>query len=492
MRLPAVMKTTAARLSALFLILFALCAAVLIAYMSSLSVRMLTSQTQDAIMAEMRGLDAAYSRGGLPTLVRVVEIRSRQPGAALYLIADPNGRVLSGNVESIEPGVLEIEGWTDRPFAYRRYGEGPRPAQPEEGEAAEEQDAPAVLPETRHQALALVLRLPNRMILLVGRDLGEPEQFRGIVNHALLLAFGMMGVGALLIWLFVGRHALKRIDAISQAGSRIMGGDLSGRLPVTGSGDEFDRLSENLNVMLARIARLNDGLKQVSDNIAHDLKTPLTRLRNRAEAALAGKPSPAEYRAALEAAIAESDQLIRTFNAILMISRLEAGYSAEQAAPVDLAAIVADVVELYEPLAEEVGVALAVGDVAAATAPANRELLGQALSNVVDNAIKYSARAEGGAEGGAAVTVSLVRQGGDLVLEVADNGPGIPAEDMERVTERFVRLEQSRSRPGSGLGLSLARAVMEFHGGRLELSAKNPGLSVRMIFPGDSRRHGEN
>jgi signal transduction histidine kinase len=485
MRLPVVMKTTAARLSALFLILFALCAAVLIAYMSSLSVRMLTSQTQDAIMSEMQGLDAAYRRGGLPTLVRVVEVRSRQPGAALYLVADPNGRILSGNVESLEPGVLEIEGWTERPFAYRRYGEGagPRRTQPEEETAA-----PAVASETRHQALALVLRLPNRMILLVGRDLGEPEQFRGIVNHALLLAFGMMGIGALLIWLFVGRHALKRIDAISEAGRRIMGGDLTGRLPVSGSGDEFDRLSENLNVMLARIARLNDGLKQVSDNIAHDLKTPLTRLRNRAEAALAGKPSPAEYRAALEAAIAESDQLIRTFNAILMISRLEAGYSAEQAGPVDLAATVADVVDLYEPLAEEVGVGLAVGEVATATVAGNRELVGQALSNVVDNAIKYSA----GSEDTPSVLVSLTRRGGDLVLEVADNGPGIPPEDMERVTERFVRLEQSRSRPGSGLGLSLARAVMEFHGGRLELSAKNPGLSVRMIFPGDSRRHGEN
>jgi signal transduction histidine kinase len=485
MRLPVVMKTTAARLSALFLILFALCAAVLIAYMSSLSVRMLTSQTQDAIMSEMQGLDAAYRRGGLPTLVRVVEVRSRQPGAALYLVADPNGRILSGNVESLEPGVLEIEGWTERPFAYRRYGEGagPRRTQPEEETAA-----PAVASETRHQALALVLRLPNRMILLVGRDLGEPEQLRGIVNHALLLAFGMMGIGALLIWLFVGRHALKRIDAISEAGRRIMGGDLTGRLPVSGSGDEFDRLSENLNVMLARIARLNDGLKQVSDNIAHDLKTPLTRLRNRAEAALAGKPSPAEYRAALEAAIAESDQLIRTFNAILMISRLEAGYSAEQAGPVDLAATVADVVDLYEPLAEEVGVGLAVGEVATATVAGNRELVGQALSNVVDNAIKYSA----GSEDTPSVLVSLTRRGGDLVLEVADNGPGIPPEDMERVTERFVRLEQSRSRPGSGLGLSLARAVMEFHGGRLELSGKNPGLSVRMIFPGDSRRHGEN
>jgi signal transduction histidine kinase len=433
----------------------------------------------------MQGLDAAYRRGGLPTLVRVVEVRSRQPGAALYLVADPNGRILSGNVESLEPGVLEIEGWTERPFAYRRYGEGagPRRTQPEEETAA-----PAVASETRHQALALVLRLPNRMILLVGRDLGEPEQLRGIVNHALLLAFGMMGIGALLIWLFVGRHALKRIDAISEAGRRIMGGDLTGRLPVSGSGDEFDRLSENLNVMLARIARLNDGLKQVSDNIAHDLKTPLTRLRNRAEAALAGKPSPAEYRAALEAAIAESDQLIRTFNAILMISRLEAGYSAEQAGPVDLAATVADVVDLYEPLAEEVGVGLAVGEVATATVAGNRELVGQALSNVVDNAIKYSA----GSEDTPSVLVSLTRRGGDLVLEVADTGPGIPPEDMERVTERFVRLEQSRSRPGSGLGLSLARAVMEFHGGRLELSAKNPGLSVRMIFPGDSRRHGEN
>ncbi len=472
MRLPAVMKTTAARLSALFLILFALCAGVLIAYMSSLSVRMLTTQTQDAILSEMQGLDDAYRRGGLPTLVRVVEVRSRQPGANLYLIADPNGRILTGNVESLEPGVLEVEGWTQKPFAYRRYGDG---------------DAAAAALPTRHHALALVLRLPNGMILMVGRDLGEPEQLRGIVNHALLLAFAMMGVGAALIWFFVGRHALKRIDAISDAGRRIMGGDLSGRLPVTGSGDEFDRLSENLNVMLARIARLNDGLKQVSDNIAHDLKTPLTRLRNRAEAALAGQPDAAGYRAALEAAIAESDQLIRTFNAILMISRLEAGYSAEQTGAVDLGQIVADVVELYEPLAEEVGVSLSVGAVAAASVSANRELVGQALSNVVDNAIKYAA----GSGEAPAVAVSLTRGGGGFVLEVADNGPGVPPEDLERVTERFVRLERSRSQPGSGLGLSLARAVMEFHGGRLELQAENPGLSVRMIFPGDSKRHGD-
>lgn len=476
MALPAIMKTTAARLSALFLILFALCAAVLVFYMSSLSVRMLASQTQETVAAEMQVLGRAYQRGGLPLLVRFVEVRSRQPGANLYLIADPNGRILAGNVESLEPGVIEADGWTDRPFAYRRFGEaGGERAAREDGDDNDLLGGRGV-----HRALALVLRLPNQMILLVGRDLGEPEQMRAIVNRSLTVAFGMMGLGALLIWLFVGRRALRRIDTVSEASRRIMGGDLSGRLPVTGAGDEFDRLSENLNVMLARIARLNDGLKQVSDNIAHDLKTPLTRLRNRAEAALAAKPNSRGYREALEATIAESDQLIRTFNAILMISRLEAGYSAEQTGQVDLSAIVAEMVELYEPAAEDVGVALEASVSGEAMVSANRELVAQALSNVVDNAIKYSA----GSGQAPKVVVSVGRAGDGFALEVTDNGPGIPEEDRERATERFVRLEQSRSQPGSGLGLSLARAIMEFHGGRLELSGGNPGLSVRMIFPG--------
>jgi len=476
--MPAIMKTTAARLSALFLILFALCAGVLVFYMSSLSVRMLTTQTQETIAEEIQVLGRAYVRGGLPLLVRFVETRSRQPGANLYLIADPNGRILSGNVESLEPGVLENEGWTQRPFAYRRYGEidGVRAVPREEG-----LDEAAGSTRDLHQAVALVLRLPNQMILLVGRDLGEPEQLRVIVRRALTVAFGMMGVGALLIWFFVGRSALKRIDSVSEASRRIMGGDLSGRLPVTGSGDEFDRLSENLNVMLARIARLNDGLKQVSDNIAHDLKTPLTRLRNRAEAALGGSKDGKAYRDALEATIAESDQLIRTFNAILMISRLEAGYSAEQTGPVDLTAIVADVVELYEPAAEEMGVALRAQTGGPAIVGANRELIGQALSNIVDNAIKYSA----GASDAPSVVVSLKRDGQGFVLGVSDNGPGIPLEDRDRATERFVRLEQSRSQPGSGLGLSLAKAVMAFHGGSLDLADANPGLSVEMKFPGE-------
>jgi signal transduction histidine kinase len=481
---PAIMKTTAARLSALYFLLFALCAVLLVFYMTSLSARMLTAQTQETINDEVLGLAHAYQRGGLPVLVRVVEQRSRQPGANLYLIADANGQILTGNVQSLEPGVIETEGWTTEPFSYRRFGEGELERQ--RNQAADPNETPPGQNEVQaegekgHNAIALVLRLPNQMIMLVGRDLGEPERFRAVIRRALMLALGMMGLGGLLIWFFVGRAALKRIDSVSQASRRIMGGDLSGRLPVTGAGDEFDRLSENLNSMLARIATLNEGLKQVSDNIAHDLKTPLTRLRNRAEATLAGRHKPADYRQALESTIVESDQLIKTFNAILMISRLEAGYSSESTSRVDLAAAVRDVVELYEPVAEEAGVALETSVPDALAVNGNRELIGQALSNIVDNAIKYSADSTAKPT----VRVTLERFGHEIRLSVADNGQGIPDDaDRARVTERFVRLEKSRSQPGSGLGLSLAKAIMTFHNGRLDLLPANPGLSVVMSFP---------
>ncbi|AZO06105.1 MULTISPECIES: HAMP domain-containing sensor histidine kinase [unclassified Mesorhizobium] len=483
--LPAIMKTTAARLSALYLLLFALCAVLLVFYMTSLSARMLTAQTQETINDEVLGLARAYQRGGLPVLVRVVENRSRQPGANLYLIADANGQILTGNVQSLEPGVIETEGWTTEPFSYQRFGEGELDrlrsgATDQPAPQAGDNSTPQSPGEKGHNAIALVLRLPNQMIMLVGRDLGEPERFRAVISRALTLALGMMGLGGLLIWFFVGRAALKRIDSVSDASRRIMGGDLSGRLPVTGAGDEFDRLSENLNAMLARIAMLNEGLKQVSDNIAHDLKTPLTRLRNRAEATLAGRHKTEDYRQALEGTIAESDQLIKTFNAILMISRLEAGYSSEQTGPVDLAATVSDVVELYEPVAEEAGVTLEATVPEAFTINGNRELIGQALSNIVDNAIKYSTDAAETPR----VRVALERAGSEIKLTVTDNGHGIPDDaDRARATERFVRLEKSRSQPGSGLGLSLAKAIMTFHNGRLDLLPANPGLSVVMSFP---------
>jgi signal transduction histidine kinase len=473
--MPAIMKTTAARLTALYLVLFAACALALVFYMTSLSSRMLIAQTRGTIGEEVAGLARAYRRGGLPFLVRVVEQRARQPGANLYLIADPNGRILTGNVESLQPGILDNIGWTERPFTYRRFGEraGAGTQLFNEGEPQEETRQPT------HSALAMVVKLPNQMLVLVGRDLVEPQRFRDIVQRSMAAALAMMGIGAFLIWFFVGRRALKRIDNLSDASRRIMGGDLNGRLPVSGSGDEFDRLSENLNTMLGRIARLNEGLKQVSDNIAHDLKTPLTRLRNRAESVLSGKRSTKEYREALEATIAESDQLIRTFNAILMISRLEAGKSTEATTDVSLAETVRDVVELYEPLAEESGVKLTASVEEETVIPGNRELIGQALSNIVDNAIKYSANATDNPR----VAVSLTADEKAVTMAVRDNGPGVPEADRERATERFVRLEESRNMPGAGLGLSLAKAVMTFHRGSLQLGDGNPGLEVRMVFP---------
>ena len=463
--LRAMFSTTAARLSALYVLLFAICAIILVFYMTASSVRAVVNQTQDAIDDDLSSLTVVYERGGIPSLVRAIDRRSRQPGANLYLIADPAGRILAGNVKSLDVGILDLRGWTEEPFAYSRYGA-------EEGS------------EHERRAIARLMTLPNGLILLIGKDLGEPERFREVVRRSLAFALTLMVAGGLLIWFFVGRRALKRIEAVSNASQRIMAGDLSQRLPVSGAGDEFDRLAGNLNAMLNKISELNEGVRQVSDNIAHDLKTPLARLRNRAEAALSKDRTKADYRAALEQTIAESDALIRTFNAILMISRLESGYSQEGMAAVDLRALVEDIVELYEPLAEEAGARMDVEKGGPAPMTGNRELISQAIGNIIDNAIKYAG--SNGSE--PAVSVAIAKAGGNVTVTVRDNGPGIPNGDRERVTERFVRLEESRTQPGSGLGLALVKAVMKMHRGRLELGDAKPGLKVRLVFPADIAR----
>lgn len=456
-------KSTAVRFSAVYILLFALCAAFLVFYVTALSERLLTQQTRDALSQEMAEVQRAYNINGMNGLLRSMERRSRQPGAGLYIITSPSGEILAGNVAAIQPGVIDREGWTQRPFRYDRYNEadGSRP----------------------HLAMGHVFFLDNGLRVVIGRDLGDPDRFRALVRRALMVALAIMGGGAVVIWFFIGRNALKRIDRMSAASKKIMGGDLSERLPVTGSGDEFDRLSGSLNAMLDRIEKLNEGLRQVSDNIAHDLKTPLTRLRNKAADALAEREGD-DRRAALEGIIAESDQLIRTFNALLMISRVEAGSIAAEMQEVDISAIAADSAELYEPVAEEAGLSLEAQIAPGLKVKGNRELIGQALTNLLDNAIKY---AEGG-EGLPTIRVTLAREAGKTVLAVADNGPGVPADRRDDVTKRFVRLDESRSKPGTGLGLSLVAAVMELHGGRLELvatdeAAASPGLTARMVFP---------
>jgi signal transduction histidine kinase len=321
--------------------------------------------------------------------------------------------------------------------------------------------------------------------LLVGRDLEERARMREVIVAAVRGSLALVVVLGLAGGFFVTRRVLKRFDAVTDTTQRIMAGDLSGRLPVTGIGDELDRLAINLNVMLERIEALMRGLKEVSDNIAHDLKTPLTRLRNRCEAALRTAKTETDYRAAMEGMIEESDGLIRTFDALLMIARAESGQARDNMVAFDAAEIVRGVSELYEPVAEEKGLTLRAEAPEPAMLKGNRELLSQALANLVDNAIKYARPTVCGAgeKPSPEIVMGARRDGDRVLLTVADRGPGIPAADRARAVERFVRLTPDPAEPGSGLGLSLAAAVARLHGGELTLEDNTPGLRVVIALP---------
>jgi signal transduction histidine kinase len=461
-------RTTAFRLTLVYLFLFALFAASLLGYFAWNTRRLITEQITSTVNAETSEISEIFGRRGLRGLVFTLENRALRPGSNLYLVTAPAGQALAGNVGSLAPGVMAKSGWSET--AYRRL---------------DEQDA------ADHRALVRVTELPGGFRLLIGRDLDERRRLFGIVANAAqwsLLIVIVLGLGG---GIFVARRVLRRIDAMTGTTQRIMAGDLSGRLPVGRSGDELDRLAENLNAMLERIEALMVGLKEVSDNIAHDLKTPLTRLRNRAEEALARPGSEAEYRSALERTIEESDGLIRTFNALLMIARAESGQARGNMDDFDAADVANGIQELYEPLAEDDGMTLRVKTVPTRL-HGNRELISQALANLVENAIKYgkptpaaqplSAGAVAGTES-KVILIEARRDGDHVLLSVTDRGPGIPEADRKHAVERFVRLEASRTQPGSGLGLSLASAVATLHGGELRLADAHPGLTATLAIP---------
>ncbi|HEX4409771.1 MAG TPA: HAMP domain-containing sensor histidine kinase [Xanthobacteraceae bacterium] len=453
-----IVRTTAFKLTLFYLAIFVLFAASLLGYFALNTRRLITEQITANVTGEINGLSEQYSQGGIRRLVIVVDLRSRRPGSNLYLVTTATGEGLAGNVGSLEPGVLDHPGWLET--NYRRL------------------DAPE---GNDHRALVEVVQLPGGFHLLVGRDLEERERLFGIIANAGQWSLALVIVLGLVGGFFVSQRLLKRVDAMTETAQTIMHGDLAGRLPVAGTGDELDRLAENLNAMLERIEALMRGLKEVSDNIAHDLKTPLTRLRNRCEQAL--RDPSADGRAALEATIAESDDLIRTFDALLMIARAESGQARDNMGEFDAAEIARDVGELYEPLAEQKGIALKVDATSTAPVRGNRELVSQALANLVDNAIKY-AGPKGEMNGTPAEIVVKAGADGDrIALSVGDRGPGIAEADRGRVVERFVRLEKSRSEPGSGLGLSLASAVARLHGGELKLEDNHPGLLSTIALP---------
>src|ERR1700740_3295314 len=438
-----------------YLFLFALFAASLLGYFAWNTRRMITEQITTTVSAEVSEISDIYGRRGLRGLFFTIENRALRPGANLYLVTTPTGQAIAGNVGSLAPGVMGSSGWTET--AYRRL---------------DDQD------NADHRALVLVTELSSGFRLLIGRDLDERRRLFGIVAKAAqwsLLIVIVLGLGG---GVFVARRVLRRIDAMTGTTQRIMAGDLSGRLPVGRSGDELDRLAENLNAMLERIEALMMGLKEVSDNIAHDLKTPLTRLRNRAEEALAKSGSETEYRGALERTIEESDGLIRTFNALLMIARAESGQARGNMDDFDDADVASGIHELYEPLAEDDGMSLHLKTVPTPL-HANRELIGQALANLVENAIKYGKPVADGpvvSLEARQILIEALREGGAVLLRVTDPGSGIPESERKHAVERFVRLDSSRSQPGSGLGLSLASAVATLHGGELRLGDRPPGL----------------
>jgi signal transduction histidine kinase len=450
---------TAFRLALAILLLSAVGAGIVLTVIAWEVVSVVDREIARTIDAESQGLIDTFDNEGIRRLEAVIEARKREPGASLYLLTTPIGEPLAGNVDQIPGEVLLHPGFL--PIIYRGSGSS----------------------ERGRQALVGVYILPGGFRLLIGHDLGDRARIGGVMVRALaisLVFFAALGaVGAL----FVARRVLKRIDDMNTSAHGIMAGDLTRRLPVSGSGDELDRLAEGLNEMLGRISELMEGLQEVSDNIAHDLRTPLTRLRNHAEAALAFGGDAATYRQALEKTIDESDHLIRIFNALLLIARAEAGGDMGPLQPVDIGDAARSVAELYEPIAEEGGVALTVRAEDGLKVRGNRELIGQAIANLVDNALKYGAPQQDGDETRPDVVIVAGRTGDSVVLTVADRGPGIEAADRARVLDRFVRLEGSRSRPGSGLGLSLAAAVARMHGGTVELEDNQPGLRVRLTLP---------
>jgi hypothetical protein len=449
------LSTTTFRLALVYLALFLASASALLAYLYWNTAGFLARQTETTILAETSALVSQYDEGGRAALVHGVITKARDPRQNLYLLEDQNGEALGGNLTSWPLMASDTDGWLS--FVY--------PRRTVEGEVE------------IHEAIAVMTRLPEGMSLLVGQDIEERRQLEAQITNALGWAVGAMIVLGILGGAIISRNLVARIDDINRTAKDIMGGELSRRIPVTGAGDEIDQLAENLNDMLDQIERLMLGMRQVTDNIAHDLRSPLNRLRNRLEVTLMKPATQEEYAQALEKSIHEADELLGTFNALLLIARAEAGAARDGMDWVDLSALAQDAAELYEPVAEEAGLRLDLAIEPGIEYHGHRELLAQAIANLLDNAIKHAAHPGGIGEGVIRLAVQS-RGARGAEVSVSDNGPGIAPEDRERVLGRFVRLEQSRNTPGSGLGLSLVSAVTRLHGGALRLEDNEPGLRV--------------
>ena len=463
MQPPRIFRTTPFRLTLLFLALFAAAASAFLAYIYIATAGEATRRTDREIQREMRSLTAAYDRAGVDAVNQSLIERAASERPFLYLLMSRDGRRISGSIE-------------ESPVEH--FGGAPAWTTFQVSDVVGDR-------VVKHPARGLQERLGGGEILFVGADVGEDEAY--VVN----IVRALWGAGALVIVLglaggvLVSRNVSRSMASLTGVVDAVRGGDLAARAPVRGARDEFDELAAGVNEMLDRLERSMAGHRHAGDAIAHDLRSPLTRLRARLEAAYldveAGRGDPTQ---ALAQALEDTDGVLKTFSAVLAIARLQAAGTAPDPTSFDLAELAADVAELYEPLCEDKGIEFGSELTRGLAVRANREFVAQALANILDNAVKYTPA------GGAIMLRVRRRSSGEVEASVTDTGPGVPEADRTRVVERFVRLENSRNQPGAGLGLSLVAAVAEAHAGRLELDEgpgkvdeMGPGLRVALVLP---------
>ncbi len=463
MRLPRIFRTTPFRLTLLFLASFVFAASALFVYIYVATAGEARRRTDLEITHEMHSLEATYDRAGVDAVNQSVIERAAGVGPFVYVLMDKTGRRISGSIAG-----SPVEKFSGQP-TWISF-------------SVTDQDAQG---HTVKQPVRGLQKLHGEVIIFVGSDVAGDDAYVARVVGAL------QGSGALVIILglaggmLMSRNVSRSMVGLTEAVDAVRNGDLGARAQVRGTRDEFDELAAGINEMLDRLERSMAGHRHAGDAIAHDLRSPLTRLRARLEVAYldveAGKGDPTQ---ALAQALEDTDGVLKTFAAVLAIARLQAAGTAPDPVLFDPCELAANISELYEPLCEDKGIDFAAEFTKDLQARGNREFLAQALANILDNAVKYTP------SGGAIMLRVRRRSSGEIEFSVTDTGPGVPDGDRERVVERFVRLENSRNEPGAGLGLSLVAAVAEAHGGRLELAEgpgkvgeMGPGLRVALVLP---------
>jgi len=448
-------KSSTFRLALVYMALFSVSVLLLLGFIYWSTAGYMVRQTEATIEAEITGLVERYNLSGLPGLRELINQRlaHRKNGTSIYLLTDPELKPILGNLAKWPKETSSEQGWVSF-----HIDTGPTDT------------------TVRHKTLARVFHLQGGFHLLVGRDVHDLQDIQALIREALFWGLLITIVLALAGGTMMSRTMMHRIEIINTTCHQIMAGDLTQRIPRTGGDDDFDRLVDTLNRMLEQIEELMHGVKQVTNNIAHDLRTPLARLRRRLDMLRENGMSTERHEELLDQAIGEADGLLTTFKALLRISEVESGSRRIGFQQVEITALLQDLVELYAPLSEEKGQSFSAMVSGAGSVQGDRDLLFQAFANILDNAIKYTPKS-------GQIELMLKDSPDRLEVSFRDTGPGIPTEAHAQVFDRFYRLEASRSTPGNGLGLSLVAAIVKLHHGRIVLADNNPGLKLTIDLP---------